>query len=61
MIQYLKVTETIEIIYKSNQRGDLIIKGYLNFNWAKNYVIKKSNLGFVFILKKKSINQNLKN
>lgn len=56
MIQYLKVTKTIEIIYKSNERGDLIIKGYLNSNWAKKYVIKKSNLGFVFILKRKSIN-----
>lgn len=50
IIRYLKATKTIRIIYDSNKKRNLTIKNYFNSNRVRDYAIKKSTSGFIFIL-----------
>lgn len=47
---YLKAIKTVNIIYGSNKKEDLIIKDFSNSNLAGDYDTKKSNSSFIFIL-----------
>lgn len=53
---YLKITRDIGINNRGDQRRDLIITTYSNFNWAGNHVIRKSLSGFILMLNNKPIN-----
>lgn len=50
VMQYLKATKTMGIIYGGEEGRDLIIKGYSDSNWAGDHVTKKSTSGFIFML-----------
>lgn len=50
ILLYLKTTKMVRIIYNSNNRKDLIIRGYFDSDLIKDYVIKKSTFVFIFII-----------
>ncbi len=50
ILQYLKATRDTGITYRGEQRGDLIIKGYSDSDWAGDHATRKSTSGYIFIL-----------
>lgn len=53
---YFKAIKDVGIIYRREQGEDLIIKRYLNSDWARDHVTRKSSSGFIFMLNDGPIN-----
>lgn len=50
IMRYPKAIRSIKITYSGEKGEDLTIKEYSYFDWAGDYITRKSTSGFVFIL-----------
>lgn len=50
IFRYLKATRETGITYGGDQRGDLIIRGDSNSDWAGDHATRNSTSGFIFML-----------
>lgn len=57
IMQYLKATKTLDIIYDGKKGDDLIIKSYLDSDQVGDNKIRKSISRFIFIVNRRPVNQ----
>lgn len=50
VMQNLKATKTMGIIYDGEDKENLVIKRYSDSDWAKDHITRKLILGFIFML-----------